>query len=374
MVGLVVAMDRETGTKRVRHAEPPADPEGRAAFAGGVTTYIAWSPDGKYTVHGTQHGEVFWWYPTDSKNPCHRFAGEAGNWVRLLAFVSKDHQLLVVTRNGKAWLYDAMKPKLKPRPVALPRPKERSSGQSCPPTSGAAGGSPHGHLGHRGEDGKVELLTDFAHLKAGGDGRPQSDLDAHKVKVARRPPAWRSTRTARPWPSACRRSTASRARSSPGPSAGVIHPVEAQRRRAEVGAPPGVPGRLRREQRYVSARAGRSPSPAAQPRGRLFDLANEAVPLSEVRSPGAHLWSVGLSEDGRHLAGAAGPNSDAAPQRAASRRLALLHPRPRPTVGPPRRRGRQGQARRPDRHPRRLERGAQRRIRVGREGAGRLRG
>ncbi len=106
--GLIWVIDRATGNLLHAMDRP---------ISTGVTTYLIWSPDGKYTIHGTELGEVFRWEPASNSSSPQPFAGERkpGNRIRGLAFLKDGKQFLAATREGKVFLYHGDRLKEAPR-------------------------------------------------------------------------------------------------------------------------------------------------------------------------------------------------------------------------------------------------------------------
>src|SRR5262249_54437790 len=105
----VMVLDRRSGEVRHVLLEP---------LTSEVTWAVAWSPDARYVVVGTEGGQLFRWEPAQ-KRPVRFAASPAAshNRVRLLAFLD-GRRFLAVTRDWQALEFDAEAPGKAARRVA----------------------------------------------------------------------------------------------------------------------------------------------------------------------------------------------------------------------------------------------------------------
>jgi WD40 repeat protein len=295
--GMLMVLDRRTGAVRHVLLEP---------LTTEVTWAIAWSPDARYVVFGTEGGQLFRWEP-GQKRPVRFAASPAGshNRVRLLAFLD-GRRFLAVTRDGQALEFDAEAPAKAGRRVAR-LSKDLIAAALSPDGRWLAvcGENVTGEKGLR--EHEVELL-DLRKLRAEGGAAAGS---RRRIPVPQGRSAWRrpgalafdadskrlavGTRDSNHLPEGARdfaRVTGGRVYvwSLAGAEPALLSEkgLDVGYRVERIAFRPGKPGQL-------ATAGGRNHEV------RLWDYRKEGAALATVRSPGSCLWAVAMSSNGKYL-------------------------------------------------------------------------
>jgi WD40 repeat protein len=304
VTGMLAILDRKSG-EILKALEKPT--------SAAVVTAIAWSPDGKYTVHGTASGELFRWEPMSREKSLTPFAGtpRPGNRVRLIAFVDAT-RFLVVTQDGKIYRRDLLAPDRAVAPIGTLSSDEVFTAALSPDRHWLAVASQN--VGNPDEKAtqRVELIDLRKLLKEGKGASGVSRIIRmpERPGYSRFPTALAFDSTSSLLAVGMREARHLAEGLSPFSRAtdGLVHVWAIQgstvKRRTTAGLPIGYD---------VDAIAFRPPhkdnpgvnqlAVAGGPNHevRLFNLDKENAALSVVRSPGSCLWSVAMSEDGKYI-------------------------------------------------------------------------
>jgi serine/threonine protein kinase/CHAT domain-containing protein/WD40 repeat protein len=301
--GLVMVLDRKSG--EVVHVL-----DDRLSAA--VNWAIAWSPDGKFIVFGNECGDVFRWEPAAKADALKCFAGKSddkSNRVRLLAFTDATH-LLGVAQDGKVWLRDVEAPGHAPAaPIATLEGREHQ--KVCAAAFSRASKRLAACQDYR--PGRV-LWMDLSGALAGG--KPGA-AKAHYLVVPEhkqtRRHAWSLAFDARGDKLAAGTRDAEEGegvRFSEVTGGAVFVYSLAGPTPQFLGSKTGLDCGYAVDALAFRPGADDQLAAAGGPNHevRLWSYNKPAAPISEVRSPGSCLWSVGVDAKGEYLAWREQPN------------------------------------------------------------------